>query len=132
MQILKVFGYLFLLIAISYGSLWYGFFKGYEYNNSHRLSDAVVKTAELHALRNGKEDKAINLLEQGLDTNIIEYFYSDKDFIKYIIGLPRQREEIDRKLINKIKTYREASSYICTSDKQLCDLINEILNIKHE
>jgi len=128
MNIVKVASYVFILITVSYSSLWYGFIKGYEYNNSHKLADAVFKTAELKAVRSGEIEKAIDLLEQSLNTNIIEYRYSDKDFIKYIIGLPKPEKETHEKLIQQIRKYRESTSYKCESDKQVCDAISEVLN----
>jgi len=127
MKIVKPIIYLVILAAASYVSLWYGFGKGYEYSLSHSLSEAAIKTSLLNDLRSGKTDRAISSLELGIDVDLLEYRYSDKEFINYIAGLPVVADDTHIKLLEIVRKYRDSSPYRCEIEVEGCEEVNSIL-----
>jgi len=127
MKIIKAIIYLVILFSLAYISLWYGFSKGYESSWSNKLSDAVIKTAILNDIKSGNIERAINSLELGIDVNLIEYRYSDREFINYIAGLPKPSNDTDLKLLEIIRKHRESSPYKCESGVEVCKKIRATL-----
>ena len=127
MKIAKPTIYLIILLSVSYSSIWYGFSKGVEYSYSHKLGDAAFKTSDLRELRKGDIEKVTNSLELGIDLNLIEYRYSDKEFVNYIVGFPRVDNNTHESLLGVVRKYRETSSYKCVNDVEVCNEINDTL-----
>lgn len=127
MKYLKPIGYIVILLSCSYASLWYGFMKGYDFNQSNRLVDAISKVGNLNSIREGKVDEAISSIELQMDTNIIEWHFSDPNFINYIIGMPKNDPNIDSRFVQRIIKYKEANNSKCEINNEVCTAINEAL-----
>jgi hypothetical protein len=116
-----------IVIATSYASLWYGFTKGYQYRSSRNLVESIVTTKVLTHIRSGENEKAIKQLEDMLDLQIIDRLTTsatDKDFGKYIIGMPKRDVINDQRLKARIIDYRISTNYKCTTLEQVCEVIN--------
>ncbi|MCP5077627.1 MAG: hypothetical protein GY951_06170 [Psychromonas sp.] len=127
MKIARVFITFIIIACCSYASLWYGFAKGYQYEVGENLVDSVTTSKVLTLMREGKNKEAIELLEGMLDTQIIERSVSDREFIKYIIGLPKPDKKVDQRLKEHITQYRKSTNYECTLAKPACEIINGYL-----
>jgi hypothetical protein len=127
MKLIKPAIFIMILALSSYASLWYGFAKGYQYRTSQSLLDAFITASNLQELREGKTEKVISSLEMRMDTNIIEWYVSDRNFINYIIALPKPDPQTDAHFLKGIVKYKESTNTACTLPSDVCATINTAL-----